>query len=58
MSKSEARKQLSRVRSATDEDLERWFGPSKLLFGFPVRPETESQHPVTPEEAQDGDEGE
>jgi hypothetical protein len=36
-----------RVRSATDEDLERDFGSSKLVIGFPVTPR-ESTQPVSP----------
>ena len=31
----------SRVRSATDEDLARDFGPGRLLIGIPVRPPVE-----------------
>ena len=57
MSKSKARKEPLKVVSATDEDLERFFGPSKLVFGFPVRPESESQHPMTTEEVTEGDGG-
>jgi hypothetical protein len=57
MSKSKAREQPSRVVSATDEDLERDFGPSKLVFGFPVRPDSESQQPMTSEDVTEGDEG-
>ena len=57
MSKSKTPKEPSRVVSATDEDLENWFGPSRLVFGFPVRPESESQHPMTSEEVTEGDEG-
>jgi len=57
MSKSKTRKQPSRVVLATDEDLERDFGPSKLVFGFPVRPDSESQQPTKSEEVTEGDEG-
>jgi hypothetical protein len=46
-----------RVRSATDEDLERDFGSAKLLIGFPVRPERESQRPTTADALAEGDEG-
>jgi hypothetical protein len=46
-----------KVVSATDEDLERFFGSSRLVFGFPVRPESESQHPMTTEEVTEGDGG-
>ena len=35
------------VHSGTDEDLERHFGPSKLLIGFPVTP-TQPTPPTSP----------
>ena len=57
MSKSKARKGPLKVVSGTDEDLERFFGPSRLVFGFPVRPESESQQSMTNEEVTEGDEG-
>jgi hypothetical protein len=43
-----------RVRSASDEDLERDFGSSKLVIGFPVTP-SESTQPFseTPSEQPD-----
>ena len=33
----------SRVRSATEEDLRRLYGPSGLSFGVPVRPKPEDE---------------
>jgi hypothetical protein len=35
------------VRLATDEDLERDFGPERILFGLPVRPPTEDTPPTS-----------
>ena len=58
MSKSKARKEPLEVVLGTDEDLERFFGPSRLVFGFPVRPESESQQTMTSEEVTEGDAGE
>jgi hypothetical protein len=60
MSKSETPKERSeqpttkrtlRVRSATDEDLERHFGSGKLVIGFPVRP----NEPTPPSSPSAGD---
>jgi len=53
--REESTPRRSRVRSATDEDLERAFGSAKLLIGFPLTPERE--HPTTSEGVAEGDDG-
>jgi hypothetical protein len=50
----------SRVRSTTDEDLERIFGRERLLIGFPVRPTggTPPEQPSPQDAAEPGESSE
>jgi hypothetical protein len=45
----------SRMRLATDEDLERVFGSERLLIGFPIRPSADEAPPPAEEPSDPGE---